>query len=199
MKERRYILAIYGYARVSSSTQNLDTQLKQLNDYGVDEIIQEKITSVSRSSDRELYRLLEKINEGDLIVITRMDRIARSVKQLLEIVSHIDSRKANILSLDHSIDNTTPTGRLFTNVLVSIYQWELEMLKEKQARGIAEAKRSGKHLGRPRGFTLRGLDQAIVMYEEGALTVKEIAEITQVSKASLYRALQERRIERNRA
>lgn len=192
-------MAIYGYARVSSSTQNLDTQLKQLNDYGVDEIIQEKITSVSRSSDRELYRLLEKIKEGDLIIITRMDRIARSVKQLLEIVSHIDSRKANILSLDHSIDNTTPTGRLFTNMLVSIYQWELEMLKEKQARGIAEAKRAGKHLGRPRGFTLRGLDQALVMYEEGNLTVKEIAEITQVSRATLYRALQERKIERNRS
>jgi DNA invertase Pin-like site-specific DNA recombinase len=180
---------IYGYARVSSTDQNLDTQIEQLKKYGVEKLISEKITGVSEN--KLLDQLLSKLTSGDTLVATRMDRLGRSTIQLLQLVEHLSNSNIYLVVLNLGIDTRTPTGKFFLTIMAGFSELERTMIKEKQRAGIDLAKQKGKYVGRIKKYTEKhvGMKHAIELYNEKNKTVKEICEITKVSRAALYRAI----------
>lgn len=182
---------IFGYARVSSQDQNLQTQTEQLEKYGVDKIVQEKITGVA--AEKKLDSLLDTLQDEDTLVATRMDRLGRNTIQLLQLVDELSARNIHLVILDLNIDTRTPTGKFFLTIMSGFSELERTIIKEKQRAGIELAKKSGKYKGRPKKFTRRhaGMSHAIELYNEGNRTVKDICTITNVSRSTLYRALEE--------
>lgn len=181
---------IYGYARVSTQDQNLGIQIDQLEKYGVDKIIEEKISGVA--GEKELNNLLDSLQNGDTLVSTRMDRLGRNTIQLLQLVEELSERNVHLVILDLNIDTRTPTGKFFLTIMSGFSELERTIIKEKQRAGIELAKRHGKYHGRPKKYSSRhaGMNHAIELYNQRNKTVKEICEITKVSRSALYRALQ---------
>ncbi|MEB4816091.1 recombinase family protein [Bacillus toyonensis] len=184
---------IRGYARVSSNDQNLDTQIEALENFGVDVIYQEKVSGVSEKRP-ELENLLHNLQEGDTVVVARMDRLARSLKHMLELVEDLERRSVHLVSLDYNFDTRTATGKMLFHIIGAVAEWERELLKEKQKAGLDIAKKKGVQLGRPRKYGRKheGMDYAIKLYEEGDHTIRKICNITQVSRSALYREINKR-------
>lgn len=183
-----------GYARVSAKDQSLDTQLIQLEKYGCDEIVSEKITGVSK--ERKLFELVEELNTDDKIIVTKIDRLGRSTLQSIELVEKMNKKGIGLVILDMQMDTTTITGKLFFSIMSAFAEWERLNLLEKQERGIQAARLKGKHLGKPRQWNKAGMEEAIKMYEDERI-VSEIVDITKVSRSALYRELKKRGIVRN--
>lgn len=183
---------IYGYARVSSLDQNLETQIKELKDYRVDKIISEKITGVSPNKSK-LEDLLQTLKSDDTLVVTRMDRLGRDTLQLLQLIDELEEKNVNFVVLNLGIDTRTSMGKFFLTVMASFSDLERTMLKEKQLAGVQLAKKKGIYKGRPASFTLDNpkIQHAIKLRKETEMTVKEISEITDVSEATLYRRFRE--------
>jgi DNA invertase Pin-like site-specific DNA recombinase len=147
LAERRGIMAIVGYARVSTSGQDLTAQLEQLQAVGVDRLFREKASGVK--TDRlELAAMLDYVREGDIVVCCKLDRIARSTRHLLEIVDALDKKAVAFRVLNMNLDTSTPTGKLMLSMLAAIGQFEREMMLERQREGIDQAKREGVYVGR---------------------------------------------------
>lgn len=184
---------IRGYARVSSNDQNLDTQIEALTKFGVERIYKEKVSGVSEKRP-ELESLLDDLQEGDTVVVARMDRLARSLKHMLELVENLENRNVHIVSLDYNFDTRTATGKMLFHIIGAVAEWERELLKEKQKAGLDIAKQKGVQLGRPRKYGRKheGMDHAIKLYEEGKHTIRKICNITQVSRSALYREVNKR-------
>jgi DNA invertase Pin-like site-specific DNA recombinase len=183
---------IVGYARISDKSQKNHTQIDQLEKFGCDRIVEETITGVA--SDKELNKLIEELSEGDTLVVTRADRIARRTSQTLSIAERLKERDVNLVILDLGIDTRTPSGKMVLTIMGAVSEWDREQIKIKQKQGIASARQRGIHLGRKGEFTKSGLELAIEMYDQGEKTVSEICAATNVSKATLYRKLKERKI-----
>lgn len=186
-------MMIYGYARVSAEDQSLETQLAQLKEYGCNEIIQEKISGVAK--DKKLFDLVKRMNTSDKLVITRVDRLGRSTLQSIALAEEMHQRGLELVILESGIDTTTTNGKLFFEIMCSFSQWERQILKEKQQRGIELARARGVRIGRQSEWTREGMEEAIEMYKENRI-VKEITRITHVSRAALYRELKRRGITR---
>ncbi|MGE6619297.1 recombinase family protein [Bacillus thuringiensis] len=186
---------IRGYARVSSNDQNLDTQIEALQKFGVEIIYQEKVSGVSEKRP-ELAHLLDNLQIGDTVVVARMDRLARSLKHMLELVEDLERRNVHLVSLDYNFDTRTATGKMLFHIIGAVAEWERELLKEKQKAGLDIAKKKGVQLGRPRkyGSKHEGMDHAIELYTEGENTIRKICNITQVSRSALYREINKRNI-----
>jgi len=178
-------MATVGYARVSTTGQSLEVQLDRLSHC-------EKIFKEQRSGldgDRpELRACLQYLREGDVLVVTRLDRLARSSLHLAQIAADLEERGIGLRVLDQSIDTTTPTGRLLFSMLADIAQFETELRKERQAEGIAKAKSKGVRFGRQRELTEEAV-AAIRRDRDAGKLVREIMEERGLSKASVYRAL----------
>lgn len=138
----------YGYARVSSLDQNLEVQISQLKEAGCTIIRQEKKSGTNRDKREQLKVLLEFIQQGDTLVITRMDRLARSALDLLQIVAELDAKGVHLQILKQNIDTSTTHGRFFLTVLAGIAEFDTTLRKERQAEGVAKAKAAGKYKGR---------------------------------------------------
>ncbi|WP_439033595.1 recombinase family protein [Bacillus paranthracis] len=187
----------YGYARVSSAGQNLSVQVKQLQEAGCDTIFKEKVSG-RKKEDREQFNcLLETVQEGDVIVVAKLDRFARSTKDALNTIEYLNSKGVSLIVLNmggDKIDTSTAIGKLMITVLSGIAEFEADMIKERQLEGIEEAKQRGVYKGRPKKYTMnnRGLQYALELFRNRAtnkLTVKEIELITKISRATLYRAV----------
>ncbi len=178
----------YGYARVSSVGQNLDSQIKELNDYAVDEIVTEKVSGASAKKVKQ-KELLEKLKEGDLVVVTRLDRLGRNTIQLLELVEDFKSRGVGLFVIKEGIDTRTTAGTLMITLLSALAELERSRLLERQQEGIAIAKKKGVYKGRVKKHTLKSPNviHAIESRETTNKTVKEISILTGVSIASFYR------------
>src|SRR5690625_3281868 len=120
---------IYGYARVSTQDQNLDSQIEKLTKYGVDELVKEKISGVSIQKPL-LDELLSKIAPNDTLVVTRMDRLGRNTVQLLQLVEQLRERDIHFVILNLGIDTRTPTGKFFLTVMAAFSELDREMIKE---------------------------------------------------------------------
>lgn len=143
---------ILGYARVSTNDQRLDAQLEALKDAGAQRIFADKISGTKRDRS-ELTKMLEQLREGDVVLVAKYDRLARSLSDLLEIVSHIEAGGAGFRSLAEDIDTTTPAGRLIFHVFASIAQFERERIRERTVEGLKAARAKGRVGGRPRALT----------------------------------------------
>ncbi len=135
-------MATVGYARVSSIGQNLDVQLDQLREYGCDEIFREKYSG--RSAARPaLKECLRYVRRGDILVITRLDRLARSTLDLHRILVELQENQVGFVVLDQAIDTTTSAGKLVFGILAAVAEFETHLRKERQAEGIARARAEG--------------------------------------------------------
>ncbi|MCS3739328.1 recombinase family protein [Rhizobium sp. BK661] len=178
---------IIGYARVSSTGQNLTAQIDKLTASGAEKIYQEKQSGLDKDRP-ELAKALEFAREGDVLVITKLDRLARSAAHLHQIVEMLDKKGVGFRVLDDaSLDTTTRTGKLVFGILASIAEFETALRKERQMEGIAKAKLEGKTGGRPKTVDE---DRIKAMKEEG-LSVPQIVKETGISRAAVYRALAE--------
>jgi DNA invertase Pin-like site-specific DNA recombinase len=186
-----------GYVRVSSVDQNPARQLKQLNKIGMDIIFQEKLSGATQERP-ELQNMMSSLEEGDAIFVTDLTRITRSTRDLFELVDEIKSKKANLKSLkdtwlDLSEDN--PYSNFLMTVMGGVNQLERDLIRMRQREGIDLAKKEGKYKGRVKKYHKNhaGINYAVKLYNEGEMTVNQICEITNVSRASLYRRLREER------
>lgn len=178
-----------GYARVSTEQQNLDRQLDMLNKYGVDKIYTEKMTGTKRDRP-ELNKLLDRMTEGDTVVIESLSRLGRSTKDLIELVDLFDKEDVHLVSMKESIDTSTPAGKLLFTLMSAIAQFERDVIAERTKEGLNAARARGRNGGRPRTDSHK-LQQAVKLYNAGQHTVKEIEELTGIKKATLYRGIRE--------
>ncbi|PFM75251.1 resolvase [Bacillus sp. AFS077874] len=179
---------IFGYARVSAFDQNLDSQIEQLRNAKVDRIVQEKVSGVKEQKE-ELDQLLNQLVKGDTLVVTRMDRLGRNTKQLLELTEELEKRGIHLVILNLGIDTRTPSGKFILTVMSAFSELDRTMIKEKQQAGILIAKRKGIYKGRKQKFGLKhdGVKHAMELHETTNKTVKEICKITNISEATFYR------------
>ena len=177
-------MAIIGYARASTEDQKLDAQIEQLKDAQCTRIYQEKVSGVK--VDRpELAAMLDYVREGDTVVVTKLDRIARSTKHLLEITDLLKEKKVVFKVLNINFDTSTPTGKLMQTMLAAVAEFEREMMLERQAEGIRIAKAKGKFKGRKPTAREKG-DEVLKFLADG-MTKEAVAEKVGVSVSSVYR------------
>ncbi|WP_209426827.1 recombinase family protein [Pararhodobacter sp. SW119] len=177
---------ILGYARVSTLEQSLDSQRDALTAAGAERIFADTITGTARNRP-ELDRLLEQLRPGDVVVVTKYDRLARSLKDLLEIVEHIKKHGAGFRSLAEDIDTTTPAGRLVFHVFASIAQFERERIAERTREGLEAARKRGRVGGRPRALTPAQVTEVRRMRDEEMRPLPEIAALFKVSTKTVRR------------
>jgi DNA invertase Pin-like site-specific DNA recombinase len=186
---------LIGYARVSTLEQNLQLQTDALEHAGCQRIFVEK-ASATRSDLPELARALDHLRAADTLVVWRLDRLGRSVKHLIEIVTGLGDRHIGFHSVRESIDTTTPGGRLVFHVFASLAEFERDLIRERTAAGLASARARGRHGGRPTVMTPERITAAKLMRDERdedgnpVHRMEDIAATLGVSPASVYRALQ---------
>ena len=180
---------LIGYARVSTLDQNPDLQLERLKEAGCERTIIEK-ASGARADRPELTRLLrDMLRDGDTLVVWKLDRLARSLKQLIDTAQNLKARGIGLVSLTDAIDTSSPGGMLVFHMLGAIAEFERALIKERTAAGLAEARRKGRIGGRPRGMQPKDVGAARALLADGSLTSKEVAARFNVSKATPYRHL----------
>ncbi len=153
-------MTLFGYARVSTDGQTLDSQISQLKAAGCAEIFKEKVSG--GTSDRaQLKKVLGKVSKGDILVVTRLDRLARSTRDLLNILGSVADKGAGFRSLaDSWADTTTPHGRLIITVLGGLAEFERELIRSRTGEGRARAKANGKKMGRKPKLTPHQMQEA---------------------------------------
>ncbi|GLH30328.1 integrase-like protein y4lS [Acetobacter pasteurianus] len=139
----------YGYARVSTEEQSLDIQIEALTKAGCELIRGEKVSGTSRDGRKELETLMQFMRAGDTLVITRIDRLARSIGDLVDIVQELENKGVALMATDQPIDTSSAMGKMFLSMLGVFAQFETELRKERQTEGIIKAKKKGIYKGRP--------------------------------------------------
>lgn len=177
---------IIGYARVSTEDQHLDAQIAALKDAGAERIFADKISGSKRSRP-ELDRMLDQLRSGDVVLVSKYDRLARSLVDLLDIVAQIETGKAGFRSLAEDIDTTTPAGRLIFHVFASIAQFERERIRERTMEGLQAARAKGRIGGRPPALSEDQKAEVLRLKGEGR-AIKDIAALFKVSPATIKRA-----------
>ena len=178
---------IIGYARVSTDDQNLDSQLDALKAEGAEKIFADKITGTARSRP-ELDRLLDQLRQGDVITVTKYDRLARSLRDLLDIVDTIQAHGAGFRSLAEDIDTTTPAGRLVFHVFASIAQFERERISERTKEGLEAARKRGRVGGRPPALSPVQREEVKRMRDDERRNLTDISRLFKVSTKTIRRA-----------
>lgn len=178
-------MTIFAYCRVSSLDQSPEIQVNALKRVYPDAVVRKEKTSGTKSSDERpvLNLLLEMIQPGDKLVVWKLDRLGRSLRDLLAIVDYLESKNASLEILDQSIDTSTAAGKAFLQMLGVFAEFETNLRKERQIEGIQKAKKEGRYTGRPESFDRAELKEMI----EAGMRPCEIMRKTGISKASFYR------------
>jgi DNA invertase Pin-like site-specific DNA recombinase len=176
-----------GYARVSSTGQSLEVQLEKLNQAKCDRIYKEKHSG--RTAERpEFKSCISYLREDDTLVITKLDRLARSVVHLAQLAKQFEKEGIHLIVLDQHIDTSTPTGRLMFNMLAAIAEFENDLRTERQVEGIAKAKEKGVKFGRPSKLTDSKREEIHSRRAAGA-TIGQLTKEFDLGEATIYRAL----------
>lgn len=176
---------LIGYARVSTQDQNLDLQLDALAQAGCTKIYDDKISG-SRVARPGLAQALEMLREGDTLVVWKLDRLGRSVKHLVDLVSELHAREVHFKSLTDVIDTGTPSGRFFFHVMASLAQMERELTVERTRAGLEAARQLGRKGGRKRVMTASKIESAKKLLASG-MSPRDVALNLSVSVPTLYR------------
>ena len=184
---------IIGYARTSTLDQKagLEAQQRDLEAAGCGKMFTEQVSSMDMPNREKLEDAIEFARKGDVLVVTKLDRLARSVAHLVKITERLETKGVALRILDGAIDTTTANGRLHLNMLTSIAQFEREIMLERQREGIAKAKAAGKYTGRKPTAKAKSAD-VVKLAGEGMKPLK-IAETLGIGKSSVYRILGEAR------
>ena len=182
---------LIGYARTSTKDQeySLEAQIQRLEESGCEKHYKEQVSSVDAKRE-QLEAALDYIREGDVLVVTKLDRLARSVANTVEIQKALEKKNAGLKILDMDIDTTTPTGKLQFNLLAAIAQFEREVMLERQRVGIEKAKTEGKYKGR-KPLSTKKKDEIKQLLADNTLTKAAIAEKVKVGIATVYRVKSE--------
>ncbi len=178
---------IFGYARVSTPDQSLEGQTDALTAAGAERIFADTISGTKRERP-ELTQLLDQLRSGDVVTVTKYDRLARSLHDLLDIVKTIEERGAGFRSLAEDIDTTTPAGRLIFHVFASIAQFERERISERTKEGLKAARKRGRVGGRPPALTTDQKAEVRRMRDEEGRSIAAIARLFKTSQTTVRRA-----------
>ena len=179
-------MATYGYARVSTTDQDLTIQVTKLKEAGCEVIRQEKITGTTREGRTELRTLLDFIRPGDMLMVTRIDRLARSIGDLQDIVRELRTKGATLKATEQPIDTSNAAGKAFLDMLGVFAEFETNLRRERQMEGIAKAKAAGVYKGRPPTIDV----EAVRKLRAEGKGVNVISHTLKISRASVYRALE---------
>ncbi len=179
---------LLGYARVSTLEQNPDLQVDELTSVGCWKVWTDH---ASGALDRrpQLDAVLEQLRPGDTLVVWRLDRLGRSLRHLIEVVTGLDERGVGFRSLRESIDTTTAGGRLVFHLFGALAQFEREIIRDRTVAGLAAARARGRVGGRPSKLSAEQVRQARKLYDARELTIEQIGAVLGVSRTSIYRAL----------
>lgn len=178
---------ILGYARVSTEDQHLEAQIEALKAAGAERIWSEKVSG-SKAQRPKLAAMLEQLRDGDVVTVTKYDRLSRSLQDLLTIVEAIREKGAGFRSLAEDIDTTTPAGRLVFHVFASIAQFERERISERTREGLAAARKRGRIGGRPPALSPERRAEVRRMRDEDGRGIAELARLFKVSPNTIRRA-----------
>jgi len=180
---------LIGYARTSTLDQKagFEGQLRDLKAVGCQKVYNEQVSSVDVKDRHELRLALDQLRDGDTLIVTKLDRLARSVPHLLELLQRIQDKQASLRILDMNIDTSTPTGKLMLTVLGSVAAFEREIMLERQREGIAKAKALGKYKGRKPTAMAKAAEVKLLQAE--GIGATEIARRVGIGRASVYRIL----------
>jgi len=176
---------LIGYARISTLSQNLDLQKDALEKAGCKKIYVEQMSGSSRIRP-ELEKTLEMLRNGDTLVVWRLDRLGRSLKHLIELISKLEQKEIGFKSLMESMDTTTSGGKLVFHIFGALAEFESDLIKERTGAGLAAARARGRNGGRPLKLNDKKRELAIKLYNERERSIKEICQIMGVSKPTLY-------------
>lgn len=179
-----------GYARVSTKDQNLQLQLQALQSEGCEEVFSEKVSAAKERP--ELDKMISILRKGDTVIVWKLDRLGRSLRHLINLVSMFREKEVDFISLQDNIDTTTAQGRLVFNIFASFSEFERELISERTRTGLEAARKKGRVGGRRPGLSKTAQNKA---YTAEALAntdkpVQEILQILEISKATYYRYLQ---------
>ncbi|WHY64704.1 recombinase family protein [Neobacillus sp. SuZ13] len=191
-------MAFIGYARVSTVGQDngLETQKQLLNDAGCKRIFFEKVTGTSTTKRNELKEAIQFLDKGDTLIVTKIDRLARSIIDLNNIVKELNLKGVNVRFLKENIEfqageNNNSLQTLLFNILGSFAQFERDIIVERTGEGRERAKKQGKHMGRP-SQDKKAIQKALKLYierETNGLSVNDIAKMTSVPRSTIYAEL----------
>jgi len=177
-----------GYGRISTADQNASSQEDALKAAGVDQLFIDTFTG-TKSSRPELDRMKEQLRSGDTIIITRLDRLGRSTKDLLNLVSELDDHGVNLQVLEQNINTSTPDGKLFFTMIAAFAEFEREIMRSRTIDGLVAARARGRKGGRKPAMSDSKIEMARKLYREGK-QVTEIASVLGVSRPTIYRVLE---------
>jgi DNA invertase Pin-like site-specific DNA recombinase len=185
-----------GYARVSTREQNLDMQVIALEEAGCERIYEETVSGVK--VDRPiLNNLIHQLRPGDVLVIWKLDRLGRSLKNLVQLVQQLMENNIGLCSLNDPIDTTSAQGRLIFNIFASLAEFERDVIRERTKAGLSAARARGRLGGRPSGLSKKAETTACAaetLYKEKKLSVIEVCKKLSISKSTLYKYLRHRNV-----
>lgn len=186
-----------GYARVSTKDQNLSLQKDALQKEGCELFFEEK-ASGSKTDRPELRRMIDQLRKGDIVIIWKLDRLGRSLRDLVNLVTEIQDKGAGLKSLNDSIDTTTPQGKLTFHLFAALAEFERDIISERTKAGLDSARARGRKGGRPKGLSQQAKDKAIIsetLYREGNLSVSQICQHLGVARSTFYKLLKHRGVQ----
>ena len=179
-----------GYMRVSTAEQNLDLQEDELKKAGCNKIFSDKISgSLSKAERPGLKEAITYLREGDELVVYKLDRLGRSLKELISIITELSDKKINFSCITQNLDTSTSSGKLIFHVFAAIAEFERELIKERTKSGLESARARGRIGGRPSIVTTDKIKMAKQLHSDKSLPIKQILEALGVSKAVFYRML----------
>ena len=181
---------LIGYARVSTQEQNLELQINALQAAGCKKIFTEKASGAQRDRPESKAALeYMRANEDDTLVVWKLDRLARSLRQLIDTIEELEKKGIGFKSLTENIDTTTSGGRLVFHIFGALAEFERILIKERTIAGLKAAKVMGKKGGRPQALEAEDLRDAKALLRNNKITVKEVAKRLKVDPSTLYRYL----------
>lgn len=180
----------YGYARVSTHSQELNRQLDLLEKYECNEILTEKISG-TKANRPQLNRLKEVVREGDTVIVESWSRLGRSTRDLIDLMDYFSSKKVKVISDKEKFDTSMPQGKLMLTVFQAFAEFERDLIVDRTKEGLKSARARGRVGGRPKKNPKK-VEQALKLYDTKQHSLKEIQDLTKVSPATLYRYLEKR-------
>ncbi len=179
---------LIGYARISTHEQNHDLQLDTLTQAGCQTIYTETMSGAKRHRP-ELEATLKSLRPNDTLVVWRLDRLGRSLKNLVDIINDLEERGIGFKSLTESIDTKSSTGKLVFNIFASLAEFERNLIRDRTSAGLAAARARGRQGGRPSKLSMNQIKKANAMLMDSGITKTEVAKHFNVSRVTLNRAL----------
>ncbi len=185
-----------GYARVSTKDQSLNLQKDALEKAGCKKIYSEQVSGAKIEREK-LNEMIKQVRKGDIIIVWKLDRLGRSLRDLVNLISKFQEMEVGFKSLQDSIDTTTPAGKLTFHLFAALAEFERDIISERTKAGLKSARARGRLGGRPKGLSKQAQNKSRLaesLYQEKELSIKEICDYLSISKPTLYRYLRHRNV-----